>query len=85
MPWGRPSEGCAARDPAGACERHEVRYDESFAMPADPNTRRSLACHENGHTLGLTHEDTSSCMHQPPTSSTYGLTSYDIDWIQSHY
>jgi predicted Zn-dependent protease len=54
-------------------------------MPADPNTRRSLACHENGHTLGLTHEDTSSCMHQPPTSSTYGLTSYDIDWIQSHY
>jgi hypothetical protein len=76
-----------ATNPANACEKFEVRFDESAALaPSTPEAwRRSLACHELGHTLGLTHENTDSCINPDISETRYGLTAANVSWINSHY
>ncbi len=74
-----------ASNPANACEKSEVRYDESYTNGATTTRRRNLACHENGHTLGLDEETAgTSCMRSTATdNTTYG--SGDITWINLKY
>ncbi|MGH9156713.1 MAG: hypothetical protein ACRD1K_12955 [Acidimicrobiales bacterium] len=51
-----------ATNPANACEKNEIRYDESFTNSTTSDNRNGLACHENGHALGLAHVSSGSCM-----------------------
>ncbi len=69
-------------NPAGACEKFEVRFDESATRTGSTTMRRVLACHELGHTLGLEHA--TGCMAFPRNSSTSYATA-DVGWINSHY
>jgi hypothetical protein len=74
-----------ATNPANACEKTEVRYDESYTNRVTTTRRRNLACHENGHTLGLDEEFAgTSCMRSHATDYTT-FTSGDITWINLNY
>jgi long-subunit fatty acid transport protein len=75
-----------AVNPANACEKHEVRYDESYVASASGLQRISMACHENGHTLGLTHppNNDGSCMWFM-ASSQGGYSVADITNINLYY
>jgi hypothetical protein len=75
-----------ATNPANACEKHEVRYDESYVNWASTAARYSIACHENGHTLGLEHTagNDGSCMYGSANSQ-YGWGASQYSDINSHY
>lgn len=81
--WGLTT--CDSTNSAGECEKHTVRYDISYFNVAGTTDERGLACHETGHTLGLTHRDTDSrCM------KTYGpypttLADHDINHLNANY
>lgn len=58
---------CEKLTSVGNCDQHLVRYDLYFTDNADLDGRRGLACHENGHALGLAHPEdsgdpTTTCM-----------------------
>ncbi|HEX7165879.1 MAG TPA: hypothetical protein VF230_02750 [Acidimicrobiales bacterium] len=60
---------CVSLTSANTCEKHEVRYDLSWwdLQVADNNlARRTVSCHEIGHTVGLKHENPApnTCIHQ---------------------
>ncbi len=76
-----------ATNPANACEKHEVRFDESYTGPATTTQRRHIACHEMGHTLGLTHppQNSGSCMYADPNSTTLTFSAADITNINLFY
>lgn len=46
------------------CEQHSLRISNTFIDNSGTFEQRSVACHENGHTLGLQHraESAQSCM-----------------------
>ena len=52
----------------GSCQRFHIYIDESWATGKSTDSLRRLACHETGHTLGLSHptgddeDEESSCM-----------------------
>lgn len=61
-------------NPAGACERWEIRYDESAMNEGGLDYRRYAACQEIGHTVGLDHYNyTYTCMDddEPTLRTTY--------------
>ena len=76
-----------ATNPANACEKAEVRFDESIALAGGtPEAwRRSLACHELGHSLGLEHVAGDSCLNATISALRFGLTANDINWINTNY
>lgn len=45
----------------GRCQQAIVRYNTNYTNTASTDSRRSVACHEMGHSLGLLHRD-GSCM-----------------------
>lgn len=67
------------------CQSHTVRYDISYFNAASTSSEQGLACHETGHTLGLTHRDTDSrCMQRyGPYPNT--LASHDIWHLNANY
>jgi Matrixin. len=68
---------CVSLNGAIECERHEVRYDTSDTNGFTDTQRRSLACHEIGHSFGLAHTgEAGSCMISGQVSNT-GLTGHD--------
>lgn len=73
---------CVALNSAGECERSDVRFDTSTYAALGPTGRRSLACHEIGHSLGLMHRQ-EQCMGEGASALT--LTAYsqhDKDHLQ---
>lgn len=81
--WGLTT--CDSTNSASECEKHTVRYDLSYFNAAGTTDERGLACHETGHTLGLTHRDTDSrCM------KTFGpypttLAGHDVNHLTNNY
>lgn len=67
------------------CESHVVRYDNSYMNATTQDGRRGLACHETGHSWGLSHRNTDNkCMKELspyPTS----LASHDITHLENNY
>lgn len=60
--WGLTT--CVWLNAVGRCERHEVRYDTSDTAGFSSTQREGLACHENGHSVGLEHRNSESgCMY----------------------
>lgn len=67
------------------CESHVIRYDTSYSDDASDFARRSLACHETGHSLGLQHRSTDSkCMESGSNQAT-DLSSHDINHLNNNY
>lgn len=71
------------------CNQAEVDLDTSFTDITTPGYRQALACHETGHTLGLTHNpnnlsSTYGCM---PASleSQFIYSPHDLSHINSNY
>jgi hypothetical protein len=73
--------------PANACEVNEVRYDESWTPTVDVWSRIALACHENGHALGMEHwsNATTSCMSVDVHGSRNSFDGADVYWINLNY
>lgn len=72
------------------CDQHYVRYIPSFSV------NRALACHETGHSIGLTHGQGASprvandsesleCMKRPTPSADYFLGTHNINQINLYY
>lgn len=77
---------CDSVLPWSSCGQHTIRFSSTYANIATTSQRRALACHENGHAIGLTHASSSTtCMTpnvaNPPT--TYNPT--EIGWINNAY
>ncbi len=67
------------------CEQHTVRFDISYFNAANQSNERGLACHEIGHTLGLTHRDADNgCMKTNAPQNTY-LTDHDKAHLNTYY
>ncbi|KRE60147.1 matrixin family metalloprotease [Nostocoides sp. Soil756] len=67
------------------CESHTVRFDISYFNAANQSQERGLACHEIGHSLGLTHRDAETgCMETYLTYPTY-LTDHDEAHLNANY
>lgn len=71
------------------CDKHNVYLDTSDTSGWSDSRKKSLTCHEYGHTFGLLHRDdaTNACMvtylndHNFPN----GLSQHDIDHLNAHY
>lgn len=69
-----------------ACQKFEVRFDSSYTDSATAAQRKSLTCHETGHTLGLGHRlPSSSCMIPYVSSTETSIDQHDRDAINAHY
>lgn len=88
QPWAGLAE-CNIWQAAGVCRHKHIKYDLSNPWP-DQVWRQSLACHENGHGVGLLHyppQDpaaTFSCM----AEGNYGVNifnSHDPTHINAYY
>ena len=67
------------------CEQHTVRFDLSYFNAASQPNERGVACHEIGHTLGLTHRDADNgCMKTSAPQNTY-LTDHDEAHLNANY
>jgi hypothetical protein len=67
------------------CNLHTIRLSTTYANDATTWQERDLACHETGHSVGLTHtSSTSSCMYSgSDTASSYNST--DVGYLNSAY
>lgn len=66
------------------CEQHTVRINLWYTASAGLFDRRSLACHENGHTLGLKHRD-GGCMKTDAPHDTTNFATHDRDHVNANY
>jgi hypothetical protein len=70
----------------GRCSTHSIRYSTNYTSIASTSQRRGLACHETGHSIGLTHAtSSSSCMVLGATNPAQGYNSTEIGWINAAY
>ncbi|NUT35544.1 MAG: hypothetical protein HOV79_21030 [Hamadaea sp.] len=75
---------CDRLNSADECEQHTVRYNLNFTGGTSTDNRRGLACHEQGHALGLAHRD-GSCMEQGYPKPTLNYSSHDRDHLNGNY
>lgn len=70
-----------------ACDRHSVYFHAGYVSSATTSDDRKLACHELGHTLGITHNihDSylNSCMRSKTWTGTTGYSTHEINMINS--
>lgn len=92
--WYTPSTGgvigaakCDLLSSTNRCDHHSVRYSNTWTDGASTTQRRWLACHENGHALGLMHRSaTDSCMPpSPPSSPSVVYSAHDIAHLNDAY
>ncbi len=78
---------CDLLSSTSRCDRHSVRYSSTWGDGATTAQRRWLACHENGHALGLAHRSaTDSCMVPSlPASLTSTFSGHDVAHINANY
>lgn len=76
---------CENKAPDGACNHSFVRFEQEWIDAGTTSERRSLACHELGHSVGLQHRsDSSGCM----PSTINGVTNWslhDRNHVNAHY
>lgn len=84
-----PSSATTGTHPALRCDRQKVRLNGSYPEYFETSrARRSLTCHEVGHTIGLRHTtDSESCMRSPfdPDDFDTLTSSHDNAEINAHY
>ena len=69
---------------AGACDKATLRFDTSFTTITNSSTRQGLACHEFGHSTGLTHRST-DCMNAASPYPSTTLDSHSLDHLNGYY
>ncbi|MFE7456088.1 matrixin family metalloprotease [Streptomyces sp. NPDC057554] len=76
-----PGSATSGNHPFKRCDRQKLRLNGSYpADYRDAHSRRSVACHEIGHTVGLRHRETEgSCMSVKPPSKVSPITSLHDD------
>lgn len=75
---------CESINSASECEQHKLYYDTDALVGGTTNYRRAVACHENGHTVGLAHIG-GSCMNDPANEAQIGWSStHDVVHINNH-
>ena len=72
--------------PSRWCKPQNLNLNISYSAVYDTQTeRRSIACHELGHTLGLQHApDWSTCMYDGYYVSTW-INAHEVDHINAQY
>jgi matrixin len=69
---------CVSLASNNRCEKHEVRFDLNDMDGFTAFQRQTIACHEIGHTLGLTHRtETDGCMTNPANFASRVYSSHD--------
>lgn len=76
---------CASKNSTSACEKHELRYDNSDIDFLPYEERVGLACHETGHTVGLEHRDAETGCLETAAPYPNFLTWHDFYHIQDAY
>ncbi|MEV6965877.1 matrixin family metalloprotease [Hamadaea sp. NPDC051192] len=76
---------CDDTNSADECEQHTVRYNNYFVDNTSLTNERGLACHEIGHTLGLAHRTSKSCMQQGYPKPLNNYSAHDAEHINNNY
>lgn len=93
QPWHNGSSGVVGHTQCvslvtsnGRCQKHEMRFDESFTSIATAQQRKHLACHETGHSVGFKHRTSAvdSCM-WPEDFTTTRTDQHDRDALNANY
>lgn len=94
VPWIQPGSGgvvglvtCKSLVSGTAkCESHDLRMSNHFTDNTTRSNIRGLACHEDGHTVGLAHRSgTATCMPQGYPKPANAYDAHDRTAINSHY
>lgn len=67
------------------CEHSHVYFDTSAMDPLNSDAATTWACHETGHTLGLTHRDEGGCMPAIVPANAHFFTTHDKSHINTAY
>ncbi|GAA2390079.1 matrixin family metalloprotease [Nonomuraea africana] len=67
------------------CDQYEVRYDLADIDWMTTTKRQALACHEVGHTVGLSHSSESSSCLRTGAHTTIKYSSHDVAHINGRY
>ncbi|MFQ5524282.1 MAG: matrixin family metalloprotease [Acidimicrobiia bacterium] len=68
------------------CLLGTIQYNLEKFNESNTNYARGIACHEQGHGVGLAHTtDPTSCMQNPATQDDYNYSPHDIIHINSLY
>ena len=71
----------------GTCQGFDIYFDSSWEVGTTATLRNSIACHETGHSLGLTHPaagiDQSTCM--SGLNSYQGYSTHEVGHINGFY
>lgn len=90
--WWQVGEGgvvglatCDSTNSARECEKHTVRYSNRFVDNTSQSNERGLACHEIGHTLGLAHRTSTSCMQTGYPKPANNYSTHDRNHLNANY
>ncbi|WP_147425374.1 hypothetical protein [Bailinhaonella thermotolerans] len=67
------------------CDQYEVRFDLRDVDGFSTDQRRALACHEVGHTVGLSHSTESSSCLRTGAHTTVKYSAHDVSHLYTRY